>query len=168
MGGPKQKGVNAYGPSLSPPPLPSLLHQADWTLVRAAVVSPFRQAPMRGVVSHWVFNGYKRLMSQAPYFVIPLAAGKPCPCSVEGSGGGADLFSPATLSRIPHCSIVCCFVSALAPALVIATRRLRADRVGQGRQPLPQLQGGTHRRQVPVIGSCMSAGSCGMEDFGSC
>ena len=31
---------------------------------------------MRGVVSHWVFNGYKRIMAQAPYFVIPIGLGK--------------------------------------------------------------------------------------------
>lgn len=31
---------------------------------------------MRGVVSHWIFNGYKRIMGQTIYFAIPLAAGE--------------------------------------------------------------------------------------------
>ncbi|SCV74097.1 BQ2448_6529 [Microbotryum intermedium] len=51
MGGPKQKGVTQY------------------------TVSPMRQASMRGAFSHWAINGYKRVMAQAVYFVLPLGAG---------------------------------------------------------------------------------------------
>ena len=35
-----------------------------------------RQSPMRGSVSHWVINGYKRVLQQAPYFVIPMGLGE--------------------------------------------------------------------------------------------
>lgn len=31
---------------------------------------------MRGAIAHWLFNGYKRTLAQAPYFVVPLALGK--------------------------------------------------------------------------------------------
>lgn len=34
---------------------------------------------MRGVVSHWVFNGYKRTLAQAPYFLVPIALGASFP-----------------------------------------------------------------------------------------
>ncbi|GAA6040709.1 hypothetical protein JCM8097_000885 [Rhodosporidiobolus ruineniae] len=51
MGGPKQKGINQY------------------------VVSPFRQAPMRGAWAHWVTRGYKRVAEQSIYFAVPLAVG---------------------------------------------------------------------------------------------
>ncbi|KAL8276615.1 hypothetical protein RQP46_010964 [Phenoliferia psychrophenolica] len=51
MGGPKQKGITSY------------------------VVSPMRQAPMRGAFSHWIINGYKRTLQQAPYFVVPIGLG---------------------------------------------------------------------------------------------
>ncbi|BGP14242.1 Cytochrome b-c1 complex subunit 8, mitochondrial [Rhodosporidiobolus nylandii] len=51
MRGPKQKGINSY------------------------VVSPFRQAPMRGAFKHWIVRGYKRIGQQAVYFAPPLAAG---------------------------------------------------------------------------------------------
>ncbi|GAA6008686.1 hypothetical protein JCM10207_001686 [Rhodosporidiobolus poonsookiae] len=51
MGGPAQKGINSY------------------------VVSPFRQAPMRGAFKHWIVNGYKRAAHQAIYFAVPLGLG---------------------------------------------------------------------------------------------
>ncbi|UZJ51015.1 hypothetical protein CBS101457_000335 [Exobasidium rhododendri] len=47
MGGPKQKGVTSYS------------------------VSPYQQSAMRGALKGYVFYGYKRLMQQAPYFVLP-------------------------------------------------------------------------------------------------
>ncbi|BGO94309.1 Cytochrome b-c1 complex subunit 8, mitochondrial [Rhodotorula toruloides] len=50
MGGPTQKGISQY------------------------VVSPFRQAPMRGAFSHYLHNGVRRLGQQAVYFVVPFAA----------------------------------------------------------------------------------------------
>lgn len=84
MGGPKQKGVTSYGSSPSPSQSPVL----ELTALYDAVVSPFRQAPMRGVVSHWVFNGYKRTLAQAPYFLVPIALGAflfPCSGVVRGS-----------------------------------------------------------------------------------
>lgn len=38
-------------------------------------ISPYRLSPMRGVVSHWVINGTKRVSTQAVFFVAPLALG---------------------------------------------------------------------------------------------
>lgn len=40
-----------------------------------AVVSPFRQQPMRGAFAHWARNGYRRLAQQAVYFAVPLGLG---------------------------------------------------------------------------------------------
>jgi hypothetical protein len=40
------------------------------------VVSPFRQSPMRGAFSHWIINGYKRMMQQAVYFAVPIGLGE--------------------------------------------------------------------------------------------
>jgi len=51
MGGPKQKGIIQYGQS------------------------PFRQSPMRNAFRDYVFNGYRRIASQVPYFAIPIALG---------------------------------------------------------------------------------------------
>ncbi|ORY57106.1 cytochrome b-c1 complex subunit 8 [Leucosporidium creatinivorum] len=51
MGGPKQKGITTY------------------------VVSPFRQASMRGAFAHWAINGYKRVAQQSLYFAVPLGLG---------------------------------------------------------------------------------------------
>ncbi|KAF9516046.1 hypothetical protein BS47DRAFT_1293115 [Hydnum rufescens UP504] len=51
MGGPKQKGITSY------------------------TISPFRQRAMKGVLTGYIFNGYARIISQAPYFFVPLALG---------------------------------------------------------------------------------------------
>ncbi|KDQ13792.1 hypothetical protein BOTBODRAFT_110963 [Botryobasidium botryosum FD-172 SS1] len=48
MGGPKQKGITQYG------------------------LSHFRQRPFAGALHGYIFNGYARIVSQAPYFVLPL------------------------------------------------------------------------------------------------
>ncbi|BGP26824.1 cytochrome b-c1 complex subunit 8 [Rhodotorula toruloides] len=50
MGGPTQKGISQY------------------------VVSPFRQAPMRGAFSHYLHNGARRIGQQAVYFAVPFIA----------------------------------------------------------------------------------------------
>lgn len=77
MGGPTQKGINQYSPSPSLPPRASKL-STDASLAAAyttAVVSPFRQQPMRGAFAHWAKNGYRRLAQQAVYFAVPLGLG---------------------------------------------------------------------------------------------
>ncbi|KIJ33526.1 hypothetical protein M422DRAFT_213398 [Sphaerobolus stellatus SS14] len=51
MGGPPQKGIYSYSQS------------------------PFRQSPFRGVLKGYIFNGYKRIASNAPYFVVPVIIG---------------------------------------------------------------------------------------------
>ncbi|KAE8225561.1 hypothetical protein CF319_g1719 [Tilletia indica] len=51
MGGPAQKGITQYS------------------------ISPYQTANMRGAVQTYLFYGYKRIMQQAPYFAVPVAAG---------------------------------------------------------------------------------------------
>ncbi|KAF8556615.1 hypothetical protein OG21DRAFT_1482961 [Imleria badia] len=36
-------------------------------------VSPFRQRPTKEIFQGWMFNGYKRLASQVPYWIVPFA-----------------------------------------------------------------------------------------------
>ncbi|EGG03915.1 uncharacterized protein MELLADRAFT_89723 [Melampsora larici-populina 98AG31] len=50
MGGPKQKGIVQYA------------------------ISPYRQSPMKNVISHSLFQGYRRIVVQVPYFAFPFAA----------------------------------------------------------------------------------------------
>ena len=38
-------------------------------------LSPLQQRAFKGVISGYIFNGYSRLAAQAPYFVLPFAAG---------------------------------------------------------------------------------------------
>ncbi|EGO01034.1 hypothetical protein SERLA73DRAFT_134218 [Serpula lacrymans var. lacrymans S7.3] len=38
-------------------------------------LSPFRQRATKNMFSGWLFNGYKRLASQMPYWIVPFAAG---------------------------------------------------------------------------------------------
>jgi ubiquinol-cytochrome c reductase subunit 8 len=45
---------------------------------RRAAVSPFRQRGSKNIFQGWMFNGYKRLASQAPYWIVPFAIGA-CP-----------------------------------------------------------------------------------------
>ncbi|KAG8929478.1 ubiquinol--cytochrome-c reductase subunit 8 [Tulasnella sp. 418] len=51
MGSPKQKGIITYS------------------------LSPFKQRAFAGAFHGYLFNGYKRLAAQAPYFAIPLGLG---------------------------------------------------------------------------------------------
>ncbi|KIM24542.1 hypothetical protein M408DRAFT_331755 [Serendipita vermifera MAFF 305830] len=51
MGGPKQKGITQY------------------------ILSPYRQKPLKGMLSGYLFHGIRRLGAQAPYFVPPFAIG---------------------------------------------------------------------------------------------
>lgn len=52
MGGPTQRGITQYS------------------------VSPFQQNAMKGALHSYVFYGFKRIMQQAPYFVLPFGVGK--------------------------------------------------------------------------------------------
>ncbi|TFY81100.1 hypothetical protein EWM64_g2916 [Hericium alpestre] len=38
-------------------------------------LSPFRQRPVHHMVRHWMFNGYRRLSKQVPYWIVPFAIG---------------------------------------------------------------------------------------------
>lgn len=38
-------------------------------------VSPFRQRPTKQIFQGWMFNGYRRLASQVPYWIVPFAIG---------------------------------------------------------------------------------------------
>jgi hypothetical protein len=40
-------------------------------------VSPFKQQAMKGAFSGYFFNGYRRIASHFPYFIIPVALGLP-------------------------------------------------------------------------------------------
>jgi len=51
MGGPTQKGITEYS------------------------LSPFKQSPMRGAFSGYLFNGYRRIAQHAPYVVLPVTIG---------------------------------------------------------------------------------------------
>ncbi|KZT50603.1 ubiquinol-cytochrome c reductase subunit 8 [Calocera cornea HHB12733] len=51
MGGPKQKGIVSYS------------------------LSPLQQKAMGDALQSYLFNGYRRLVGQVPYFVIPFGAG---------------------------------------------------------------------------------------------
>ncbi|GFZ51348.1 Complex III subunit 8 [Saitozyma sp. JCM 24511] len=51
MGGPRQKGIVQY------------------------TLSPFKQKAMRGVFQGYLFNGFRRIMAQVPYFALPFAGG---------------------------------------------------------------------------------------------
>lgn len=52
MGGPAQKGITQYS------------------------ISSFQQNAMKGALHSYVFYGFKRIMQQAPYFVLPFGVGK--------------------------------------------------------------------------------------------
>ncbi|KAK1923158.1 cytochrome b-c1 complex subunit 8 [Papiliotrema laurentii] len=51
MKGPTQKGVIQYS------------------------LSPYRQRPFAGAIQGYVFNGFSRIMQQAPYWIIPFTLG---------------------------------------------------------------------------------------------
>ncbi|EIW79859.1 hypothetical protein CONPUDRAFT_83121 [Coniophora puteana RWD-64-598 SS2] len=38
-------------------------------------VSPFRQRGSKDLIRNWVFNGYRRLAGQVPYWILPFAIG---------------------------------------------------------------------------------------------
>ncbi|KAF8842842.1 hypothetical protein BDN67DRAFT_965286 [Paxillus ammoniavirescens] len=40
---------------------------------RHAAVSPFRQRGSKNIFQGWMFNGYKRIASQVPYWIVPFA-----------------------------------------------------------------------------------------------
>ncbi|KAF8462473.1 hypothetical protein JB92DRAFT_2838989 [Gautieria morchelliformis] len=51
MGGPKQKGIITY------------------------TLSPFRQRAFAGALHGYIFNGYRRIAANVPYFIVPFALG---------------------------------------------------------------------------------------------
>lgn len=94
MGGPTQKGINQYSPSLPPSLLTRRnLRRTDTALARYVhiVVSPFRQQPMRGAFAHWAKNGYRRLAQQAVYFAVPLGLGASCSVTLFFAREGSKL-----------------------------------------------------------------------------
>ncbi|MBW0476961.1 hypothetical protein O181_016676 [Austropuccinia psidii MF-1] len=50
FGGPKQKGITQYA------------------------LSPYRQSPMKNAVGQVLFQGYRRIAVQVPYWIIPFGA----------------------------------------------------------------------------------------------
>jgi len=40
-----------------------------------AAVSPFRQRGSKAIFKGWLFNGYRRLAAQVPYWIVPFAIG---------------------------------------------------------------------------------------------
>ncbi|KAG8216051.1 cytochrome b-c1 complex subunit 8 [Butyriboletus roseoflavus] len=36
-------------------------------------LSPYRQRPTKQIFQDWMFNGYKRLAAQVPYWIVPFA-----------------------------------------------------------------------------------------------
>ncbi|KAG1737472.1 cytochrome b-c1 complex subunit 8 [Suillus paluster] len=38
-------------------------------------VSPFRQRGSKAIFKGWLFNGYRRLAAQVPYWIVPFAIG---------------------------------------------------------------------------------------------
>ncbi|KAG2347089.1 hypothetical protein BDR05DRAFT_987715 [Suillus weaverae] len=38
-------------------------------------VSPFRQRGSKAMIRGWLFNGYRRLAAQVPYWIVPFAIG---------------------------------------------------------------------------------------------
>lgn len=85
MGGPKQKGVTTYRTSLLSPTLilspTDMIRYDTHNLPPNPVVSPFQQRALAGMFHGYLFNGYKRLVAQAPYFFVPLAFGSSAPFS---------------------------------------------------------------------------------------
>jgi len=87
MGGPKQKGVITYGKlplTRSPPPTPlqtlTLIPLIPHRRPPTTAVSPSRQRAFKGVFHGYVFNGFSRIMRQAPYVVIPASVGESWGC----------------------------------------------------------------------------------------
>ncbi len=54
-----------------------LLYRA-WLIRHAphAGISPFKQRAFAGAFTGYLFNGYRRIIAQTPYFVIPFATGQ--------------------------------------------------------------------------------------------
>lgn len=52
-----------------------MFHHIHCVLPFRSAVSPFRQRPTKEIFQGWMFNGYRRLASQAPYWIVPFAIG---------------------------------------------------------------------------------------------
>ena len=64
----KQRGIITYSECV----LSSLVR---FNSIFYTAVSPFRQRPTKQIFQGWMFNGYKRLASQVPYWIVPFAIG---------------------------------------------------------------------------------------------
>ena len=62
-------------------------------------MSPMAQKPLAGMLNGYIFNGFRRIMSQAPKWVVPLGLGElrgvPCRVSADGSGYWAYVWGSA-------------------------------------------------------------------------
>lgn len=76
MGGPKQKGIIQYSKYIGNHVLWKDVNDTNNFDPMTIAVSPFQQRAFKGVLSGYLFNGYTRLVAQAPYFLIPFAAGE--------------------------------------------------------------------------------------------
>ncbi|OJA16558.1 hypothetical protein AZE42_00620 [Rhizopogon vesiculosus] len=64
----KQRGVTVYSASSTP-----IVFMKK--LLTSPSVSPFRQRGSKGIFKGWLFNGYRRLAAQVPYWIVPFAIG---------------------------------------------------------------------------------------------
>lgn len=81
MGGPRQKGITSYS-ELTAAAFSLCACVACLTfsflllLLPLLAISSTQTAALRGAFAQYAFFGYKRVMQQAPYFVLPLGAGE--------------------------------------------------------------------------------------------
>ncbi|KAG2366352.1 hypothetical protein BDR07DRAFT_1458615 [Suillus spraguei] len=55
--------------------LVAFLPYCAFLILALAAVSPFRQRGSKALISGWLFNGYRRLAAQVPYWIVPFAIG---------------------------------------------------------------------------------------------
>lgn len=64
----RQKGIAVYGASC--------FHCYNGKHTQSiAAVSPFRQRAAHNLIRGYIFNGYRRLASHVPYWILPFALG---------------------------------------------------------------------------------------------
>lgn len=66
-----------------------------------AALSPFKQKAMRGVFQGYLFNGFRRIMAQVPYFALPFAAGEWCRCVADSYPHGFPLWRGSWDHMVP-------------------------------------------------------------------
>ena len=47
-----------------------------YAFLEPPAVSPMRQRAVKGLISGYIFNGYRRLSAQVPYWIVPFAIGE--------------------------------------------------------------------------------------------